>query len=106
MEDATKSLKDYIAMILVLPCFILATLKICHKIFTKYRHKFEPMHIFLLNYFIGVLLHLASIEMNVIWATENPPSEHCWHFIVGMFSTFYHALSAILMQVDRFIAVK
>ena len=93
-------------MILILLCFILVTLKICYKIFTKYRYKFEPMHIFLLNYFIGVLLQLASLEMNAIWATKNPTSEHCWHFIVGMFSTFYHALSAILMQVDRFIAVK
>ena len=95
----------YIVVIVVLPCCILVTLKICYKIFSKYRHKFEPMHIFMINFFVSVLLYLSSLEMNGIRTTLLPTSETCWHFSINLLTSFYHSLSIIIMQMDRFVAV-
>ena len=103
-ESSRRSL--YIVMIIVLPCCMLVTLKICHKTFSKYRHKYEPMHILMINFFTAILLQQSSLEMNVIRTIFPPTSENCWHFGVKLFASFYHSFSIIVMQMDRFIAVK
>ena len=94
-----------LVVFIVLPIFIGTVLKIFHLIFKKFNLKFEPVHVFLLNYFGTLALNLLSAEIATI-STFFPASQDvCWQYLFFLFSSMTLSFSLLCMQADRFLAI-
>ena len=84
----------------------LAVIIIINRIFTKFRFILEPLHIFLISYFVGLLLFLILNILNGIQMVFFPSTETCWNYGFSLFASVFGSLTIIAMQIDRFIAIK
>ena len=106
MVSEEPSYSAYSGLFFTLPCLCFTVLKVCHKLYTKYRYKLEPVYIFLTNYFVGILLKLSSNLLSSAQMLFFPASKICWNYAAGLFFSSYLSLSIIAMQTDRFLAIK
>jgi hypothetical protein len=79
------------------------------KIYRKNKNKIEPVHVFQLNYFRGVLTKLcygifSAIDWNA-FVRGNSHSRLCLHHFFGLFCFSNNSLDIIIMQVDRVVAI-
>ena len=105
-EDEDQDIFFIIVTTSFIGCLSLGVLKIIYKIFSKNRFTLEPIHIFLISYFVGLFLFLILNILNGIQMAFFPYAETCWNYSFSLFASVYGSLAIIAMQIDRFIAIK
>ena len=78
------------------------------KIYRNNKNKIEPVHVFQLNYFIGVSSKLCyGIFSAIAWKIFVRGNSHslCIHQFFGLFCFSNSSLDIIIMQVDRVLAI-
>ena len=53
-------------------------LKICCLIYKKFHYNFEPVHVFILNYFGTLALHMFSAQITILLVIFPASEEVCW----------------------------
>ena len=94
-----------LVVFIIIPIYIGFVLKIFHLIFKKFNFKFEPNHVFLLNYFGALALKLFSVEISTILMIFPVSEDVCWQYLVSLFASINLHLSVLCMQTDRFLAI-
>ena len=94
-----------LVVFIIIPIYIGFVLKIFHLIFKKFNFKFEPNHVFLLNYFGTLALYLFSAEISTILMIFPASEDVCWQYLVSLFASINLHLSVLCMQTDRFLAI-
>ena len=94
-----------LVVFIIIPIYIGFVLKIFHLIFKKFNFKFEPNHVFLLNYFGTLALYLFSAEISTILMIFPASEDVCWQYLVSLFASINLHLSILCMQTDRFLAI-
>ena len=94
-----------LVVFIIIPIYIGFVLKIFHLIFKKFNFKFEPNHVFLLNYFGTLALYLFSYEISTILMIFPASEDVCWQYLVSLFASINLHLSVLCMQTDRFLAI-
>ena len=94
-----------LVVFIIIPIYIGFVLKIFHLIFKKFNFKFEPNHVFLLNYFGALALKLVSVEISTILMIFPASEDVCWQYLVSLFASINLHLSVLCMQTDRFLAI-
>ena len=90
---------------LVLSGLLIFVLKICFMIFKKFRFQFEPVSVFLLNYFGTLALYLFSSDITFLLSEFPASEEKCFQYIFFLFASMAFSLSVLCMQADRFLAI-
>ena len=94
-----------LVVFIIIPIYIGFVLKIFHLIIKKFNFKFEPNHVFLLNYFGTLALYLFSAEISTILMIFPASEDVCWQYLVSLFASINLHLSVLCMQTDRFLAI-
>ena len=74
------------------------------KIYGNNKNKLEPVHVFQLNYFLGVSTKLSYgillVIVQIFYVKGNIHSRLCLHHFFGLFCFSNSSLDIIIMQVD------
>ena len=100
------------AMVILMGLCIVAYLIISLKIYSNNRNEVLPVHIYQINFFTSTALQLAYGTLSAIVyefyvnLQPNPEDVHCYYYnYLGVYIFLNNAVSIIIMQVDRFIAI-
>jgi hypothetical protein len=94
-----------IIVFIILPIFIGLILKIFHLIFKKFHFKFEPVHVFILNYFGTMTLNMISAEIISLLIIFPASEDTCLQYLFSLFASMTFSFSILCMQADRFLAI-
>ena len=105
MEHITSQDRTDMAGGLVLPVLFLFLLIICFIMIKKFHFEFEPVHIFLINYFGTQALHLVSADILAIFSLFPGHCNVCFQYNLSMFTSLSFTFGIFSMQMDRFLAI-
>jgi hypothetical protein len=90
---------------IILPVFLGLVLMIFYMLFKKFHFKFEPVHMFMLNYFGTLALYMFSGEISALLMIFPASEDVCWQYLLSLFASMTFSFSILCMQADRFLAI-
>ena len=82
---------------------------LCIVTYNNNRQKIGPVHVFQINYFIGVIIRLAygilAVYLQETFVKTGLLGKNCFHHYFGMFTFINGSCDIIIMQVDRLVAI-
>ena len=94
-----------LVVFIIIPVFLGLVIMIFYRIFKKFRLKFEPVHVFMLNYFGTLALYMFSGEITALLMIFPASEDVCWQYLFSLFTSLTFSLSILCMQADRFLAI-
>ena len=94
-----------LVVFIIIPVFLGLVIMIFYRIFKKFRLKFEPVHVFMLNYFGTLALYMFSGEITALLMIFPASEDVCWQYLFFLFASMTFSLSILCMQADRFLAI-
>ena len=109
-SESSPALTSYIfiiSMIIMLGSVILYFI-LAYKVYNNNKSKIFPVHIFQINYFLGVAAALTiGILLPMLQKIRNYMSiPSCYHNYVGLIFWCSSSFDIIIMQLDRFLAIR
>ena len=89
----------------VMPLLILACSGLCLLILTKFRSKFEPIHVFLINVIRSFVLVIFLWVVDALFQIFGDSGHLCVEYIFLLFASLTCSFGIISMQIDRFLAI-
>ena len=95
-----------VLVVSISPIFVLLSILISAIIYKKYGYQMKPVHVFLINFFGVLALHLLfTFSVVAIFKLWPLSGDMCVHYSGTLVTTVWFCLSIIIMQVDRFTAI-
>ena len=99
---------SWVAVAMMLLSILIYIVLSC-KIYNNNRNMVEPVHVFQINYFIGISLLLCygliSVIVQETFVRGNSLAHLCVYHFFGLFTFVNGSIDIIMMQIDRFLAI-